>query len=200
MNNLRMLTGGLILIVLGLAGGTGYLIYDRIQSEFAAPDKVTKQEVETIKTDVNTLKDNDKIQNAKIAVLEGDMDQTKGRVTNAEAALERQDKVIKELEKDTAENKTEIASEKEKRKQMQADLEKERKRLDEVEKNLEGAKKERDEIRKKLKEQGEKIDEQERRLTDLEKKGDSRDEELAKLRAELDEVKRLLGLKPVPEN
>ncbi|MBE7491324.1 MAG: hypothetical protein HS108_06150 [Planctomycetes bacterium] len=200
MNNLRLLTGGLVLIVLALAGGTGFLIYDRIQNEVAAPEKVTKQEVETIKTDVNTLKDSDKVQSAKIAVLEGEVIEVKQRMTNAEGRLELQDKLIKELEKKADANAEDIRAERAKREQMAAEIEKDRKRLEQVEKDLAAAAKERAEIRKQLAAQGEKIEAQEKRLSELEKKGDARDEEIARLRADIEELKRILGAKPEPGN
>jgi septal ring factor EnvC (AmiA/AmiB activator) len=83
---------------------------------------------------------------------------------------------------------------------MKAEIEKDRKRLDQVEKDLATATKERADIRKQLQAQGEKIDAQEKRVSELEKKGDARDEEIARLRAEIEEINRLLGRKPVPEN
>ena len=58
MNNIRLLTGGLVLIVLGLAGGTGYLIYDRIQSEVTPTERATKQDIVELKQEqAETKKD-----------------------------------------------------------------------------------------------------------------------------------------------
>jgi hypothetical protein len=45
MNNIKILTGGLVVIVLALAGGTGYLIWERIQGEVGTTEKATKQDI-----------------------------------------------------------------------------------------------------------------------------------------------------------
>jgi chromosome segregation ATPase len=201
MNNIRLLTGGLVLIVLGLAGGTGYLIYERIQGEVASTERVTKQDVEEIRTDVTTLKDNDKVQSAKIEVLEDEMVDVKGRVTSAEGKLELQDALIKKLQSDTTANSEEIKAQEAKREKMQEELDGHKAELDAIRGKLEEAEIERKAIREQLKSQGERIDAQEERLNKIEKKGDARDEEIAALRAELAALKKQLGLgDPPPEN
>ncbi|MCB9893882.1 MAG: hypothetical protein H6839_05515 [Planctomycetes bacterium] len=201
MNNIRLLTGGLVLIVLGLAGGTGYLIYDRIQSEVGSTERVTKQDVEEIRTDVTTLKDNDKVQSKKIEVLEDEMVEVKGRVTTAEGKLELQDALIKKLQSDTTANREDIQAQEAKRQKMQEELDGHKAELDAIRGKLEDAEKERQQIRDQLKAQGERIDAQEERLKQIEEKGDSRDAEIAALRAELAALKKQLGLSdPPPEN
>ena len=194
MNNIKLLTGGLVVIVLALAGGTGYLIYERIQSEVTPQEKATKQDIMELqadqketKKDVTALKDSDRIQSAKISVLEDD-------VVALQLRAEKQGKVIKKLEENDEATAEELRSAKAERDTINEQLKNQQAELDK-------AKKEREEIRNQLKAQGERIDEQEKRLEDLEKKGDARDEELAALREELAELKRQLGIgDPPPSN
>lgn len=200
MNNIRVLTGGLVLIVLALAGGTGYLLYERINSEIGPHEKATKEEVNEIRTDVVKLKDNDVKQTARIEVLEDEVVDAKRRISDAEGKLDLHKKMIQKLEGDVANNAQDIAEAKEQQKKMEQDLDVERKRLDNVEAELAQAKKEREEIRKQLKAQGERIDEQEKRIDEMEKKGDARDEEIAALKRDLAELRKQLGLEKEPTN
>lgn len=194
MNNIKLLTGGLVLIVLGLAGGTGYLIYDRIQNEVAPAEKATKQDIINLqqeqaetKQDVTQLKDSDRVQSAKIEVLEED-------VVTLQLKADQQGKLIKKLEENDAATAEELAAAKTEREGILEKLKGQKEELDK-------AKAERKEIRDQLAAQGERIDEQEKKIDDLAKKGDARDQELAALRAELAELKRQLGLgDPDPSN
>jgi chromosome segregation ATPase len=202
MNNIRLLTGGLVLIVLGLAGGTGYLIYERIQSEVTPAEKATKQDIDSIrheqaqlkteyKKDYKELKESDHVQSMKIKDLEDDV-----------AVLEVKDKKkaeqIKKLQEDGKATKEDIAALKAEQNSIQDKLKSQNEELDK-------AKKEREAIRKQLAAQGRRIDDQEKRIDDLEKKVDDSDkqkeQEIAELRAELAELKRQLGLgEPEPSN
>lgn len=206
MGNLRMITGGLALVVLALAGGTGYLIWERIQSEIGGSGKATRADVETIRTDVSkqgqqieTLRESDIVKTKKIEVLEDEMIAVKGRVSTAEGKIDIQEKLIQKLEESSEANRRDIDAEKAKLQKLQDDSTADRKRLDQIDKELETARNERKQIRDQLKAQGEKIDEQERRLGELEKKGDKRDKDIADLRAEIEELNKLLGRKQPPE-
>lgn len=201
MNNIKLLTGGLVVIVLALAGGTGYLIYERIQDEVTVQPKVTQEQIKNIETDVKTLKESDEVQSARIDVLEDEVIDAKDRLNKAEGKLDLQEKAIKKLEENKA-SKEDLEAATARVSQLESEAKKERERVDEVESQLAEARKEREEIRKQLQAQGVKIEEQERRLDELEKKGDAHDAELAALRAELAELKRQLGLgdDPSPSN
>lgn len=201
MNNIKLLTGGLVVIVLALAGGTGYLIYERIQDEVTVQPKVTQEQIKNIETDVKTLKESDEVQSARIDVLEDEVIDAKDRLNKAEGKLDLQEKAIKKLEENKA-SKEDLEAATARLSQLESEAKKERERVDEVESQLAEAGKEREEIRKQLQAQGVKIEEQERRLDELEKKGDAHDAELAALRAELAELKRQLGLgdDPSPSN
>lgn len=201
MNNIKLLTGGLVVIVLALAGGTGYLIYERIQDEVTVQPKVTQEQIKNIETDVKTLKESDEVQSARIDVLEDEVIDAKDRLNKAEGKLDLQEKAIKKLEENKA-SKEDLEATTARLSQLESEAKKERERVDEVESQLAEARKDREEIRKQLQAQGVKIEEQERRLDELEKKGDAHDAELAALRAELAELKRQLGLgdDPSPSN
>lgn len=201
MNNIKLLTGGLVVIVLALAGGTGYLIYERIQDEVTVQPKVTQEQIKNIETDVKTLKESDEVQSARIDVLEDEVIDAKDRLNKAEGKLDLQEKAIKKLEENKA-SKEDLEATTARLSQLESEAKKERERVDEVESQLAEARKEREEIRKQLQAQGVKIEEQEKRLDELEKKGDAHDAELAALRAELAELKRQLGLgdDPSPSN
>lgn len=201
MNNIKLLTGGLVVIVLALAGGTGYLIYERIQDEVTVQPKVTQEQIKNIETDVKTLKESDEVQSARIDVLEDEVIDAKDRLNKAEGKLDLQEKAIKKLEENKA-SKEDLEAATARVSQLESEAKKERERVDEVESQLAEARKEREEIRKQLHAQGVKIEEQEKRLDELEKKGDAHDAELAALRAELAELKRQLGLgdDPSPSN
>lgn len=201
MNNIKLLTGGLVVIVLALAGGTGYLIYERIQDEVTVQPKVTQEQIKNIETDVKTLKESDEVQSARIDVLEDEVIDAKDRLNKAEGKLDLQEKAIKKLEENKA-SKEDLEAATARVSQLESEAKKERERVDEVESQLAEAGKEREEIRKQLHAQGVKIEEQEKRLDELEKKGDAHDAELAALRAELAELKRQLGLgdDPSPSN
>lgn len=194
MNNIKLLTGGLVVIVLALAGGTGYLIYERIQNEVTVQEKATKQDIIELqaeqaetKKDVTELKDSDRIQSAKISVLEDD-------VVALQLKADQQAKVIKKLEENDATTMEELKAAKSERETITDKLKTQQDELDK-------AKKDRQEIRDQLKAQGERIDEQEKKLDEIEKKGDARDQELAALREELAELKRQLGIgDPPPSN
>lgn len=201
MNNIKLLTGGLVVIVLALAGGTGYLIYERIQDEVTVQPKVTQEQIKNIETDVKTLKESDEVQSARIDVLEDEVIDAKDRLNKAEGKLDLQEKAIKKLEENKA-SKEDLEAATARLSQLESEAKKERERVDEVESQLAEARKDREEIRKQLQAQGVKIEEQEKRLDELEKKGDAHDAELAALRAELAELKRQLGLgdDPSPSN
>jgi chromosome segregation ATPase len=194
MSNVRVLTGGLVVIVLALAGGTGYLIYDRIQNEVGTSAKATQAEVQEIRGDVTQLKDSDTKQTARIKVLESEVIDAKRRLGEAEGKLDLHNKMIAELEKDVDKNKGDIESAKQERKKLQQDADAAKKRMDNVDTELAQAKKERQEIRKQLEAQGARIEEQEKRVEKLEQQGEKRDQELEALKAELAELKKLLGV------
>lgn len=197
MNNLRLLTGGLALIVLILASGTGYLIWERVQSEINSPQKATKQEVESIKTNVTTLQESDKLQSTKIAVLEQDMADTRRRLGDAEQRIDSQGKVIEKLKTDKA-GKADLDKAQAELDQLKKDQSEQKNRLTTLEGKMETAEKDRADIRKQLAAQGVRIDEQEKKLNELSKKGDAHDKEIAALRAEIEELKKAVGIKPPP--
>ena len=76
MNRIRLLFSGLVVIILGLAGGTGYLIYERIQDEVGVKQQATQQEVQLLREeqkktrqDVLSLKDRVTKAEARLKVL-----------------------------------------------------------------------------------------------------------------------------------
>jgi len=202
MGNIRVLAGGLVVIVLALAGGTGYLIYERIQSEVGPAAKATKEEVQEIRTDVTQLKDSDAKQTARITVLEGEVIDAKRRLGDAEGKLDLHNKMIVELERDVEANKSDIETAKQEREQLQQQADAQREKVQAIEAEMATAKKERDQIRQQLAAQGARIDEQEKRLESLEQKDSKQDDEIEKLRAEIAALRKLLGVNgdPKPSN
>lgn len=202
MNNIKVLTGGLVLIVLTLAGGTGYLLYERIQSEVAPPsERATKQEVNEIRTeqekqkkDVLELKDQVRINTVDI-----------GANRKAIAANSAEIGILKESQKQL--RKDMEAADEETRRQARELHELQQAKIDElaeqnkqIEERTSKLEKANEEIRKQLKAQGERIDEQEKRIGELEKKGDARDEEIAQLKRDLADLRKQLGLEKEPSN
>ena len=69
MNRIRLLFTGLVVIVLALAAGTGWLIYERVESEVAPAGKATKQEVRALEQRQDATEATDRKQDVDIEAL-----------------------------------------------------------------------------------------------------------------------------------
>ncbi len=192
MSNVRVLTGGLVVIVLALAGGTGYLIYERIQSEVGpTPIKEIQQDLEGIrqdqketKQDVLELKDQVRLNTNDIATHRKAIAANK-----AEIGLlhESQDKLRKDMEAGDRQAK-ELYDHQQKQIDGLVTANKD------LATRIEGLEKASSEINARLDAQGERIAEQEKRVEQLEQQDTKHDQEIAALKAEIAELKKLLGI------
>lgn len=190
MNKVRLLFTGLIAIVLALAGGTAWLIYEYIQQQIPTREG-TRQEIQAIKTDTEKTKKDVLDLQQQHNLLKARVDVLQGDVEGHTLRLNTQERVIKRLEEQGDAHAAELA---EARKEREAIKEK----LDKQQSDLDAQKNKLDEVEKKLKDMGAKVEEMQSRVEKTESRLDQKDREIADLKARLEEIERMLNLKPRP--
>jgi chromosome segregation ATPase len=195
MGNIRLLTSGLVIVVLGLAGGTGYLVYENIQSELGGRARVThedmqqtRNEIKQTQEDVLGLKEQQQLHTAQIKAIGDQVDVHQVRIDRAE-------QTIKNLEQQAGDNAAAIEHAKRERDQLKTEQAEMRETLEDHQQQL-------DDVNQKLTEMGEKVQDLERRVVDnesritsTEERLEEKDRELQELREEFEELKRQLGIR-----
>ncbi len=188
MNKVRLLFTGLIVIVLALAGGTAWLIYEYIQQQIPSA-QATKQDIQAIKTDtektkkdVLDLQQQHNLLKARVEVLQGDVEAHTAR-------LNTQDKVIKKLEEQGDTHSAELAEAKKEREAIKSEQDKQKAELDAQKTKM-------SDVEAKLKDMGAKVEAMQERVNKTESRLDEKDREIADLKQRLAEIERMLNIKP----
>lgn len=188
MNKVRLLFTGLVVIVLALAGGTAWLIYEYLQQQIPG-QQATKQELQAIKTDTEKTKKDVLDLQQQHNLLKVRVDVLQGEVESHTVRLNNQDKVIKKLEDQGDSHAAELAEARKERAEIKDKLDQQQSDLDEQKKKM-------SDVEKKLEEQGAKIEAMQGRLDKADKRLDEKDREIADLKARLEEIETLLKIKP----
>ncbi|MCF6227373.1 MAG: hypothetical protein L3J82_01740 [Planctomycetes bacterium] len=202
MSQIKTLTGGLIVIMLGLAGGTGYLIYERINTEVANTEKVTKQEVNELKTEVKSNASSLKLLKTTVKINTKRIASAETKIQNGKNERDILKEVDKELRKDSEANKAEIEENVSRIGELDSQIESQTKKIAEFQSELDNAKDQLSKLGTQVEANSKKYNELEKRIDEDKEASDEENRKLKdQLRTQAEEIKKikeLLGIEDTP--
>lgn len=150
MNQLKAVVWGAALVLLALIGGTGWLLYERIESTVAPKDAATKKDIERVEVkqkqhdaQLSDLASRMGVAEGKISTVEKETGKLRGEVNTLQTEM----KQVKEKGEANAASIKDLQDQIAEKEKRIADLEKER---DKLKQDMQGMQKDIDEIKKAL--------------------------------------------------